>query len=64
MTLKRKTVILLSKDDIIEAWGSLKKACVAHPEIKYNTITKFALPCEFKGWTIERVAFNPESNED
>jgi len=57
--LKRKSVIILIDDDRkIECWGSLKKACDAHPELVYNTITKFKMPVYSKGWAINRVKFN------
>ena len=57
--LKRKNVVILvNENKNMECWGSLKLACVAHPELVYNTLTKFKLPLFVKGWEISRVPFN------
>ena len=58
MTLIRKNVTVLIKGDHIECWGSLKKACIAHPELVYNTLTKMKMPLDHKGFKIFRVPFN------
>ena len=58
-TIKRKNVVILVNEKReMECWGSLKLACKAHPELVYNTLTKFKLPVFVKGWGISRVPFN------
>tara|TARA_R110002167_G_scaffold110087_4_gene280362 strand:- start:22222 stop:22455 length:234 start_codon:yes stop_codon:yes gene_type:complete len=63
-TLTRKNVVILISEDHtkMECWGSLKLACVAHPELVYNTLTKYSLPLVAKGWAISRVPFNKSKN--
>lgn len=61
--LKRKNVVILvNEENKMECWGSLKLACVAHPELVYNTLTKFKLPLFVKGWGISRVPFNKKND--
>jgi hypothetical protein len=56
-TMDRQTIIIiLSPGKDPEAWGNLKKACIAKG-LSYNSISKKALPFEIQGLTIYRVPF-------
>ena len=58
-TIERKAVIVLEKcPDQIEVWGSLTRACKAHPEFNYSKISRVKLPYTYQGWTFKRVPFN------
>lgn len=62
--LKRKNVVILVNEKReMECWGSLKLACEAHPELVYNTLTKYRLPVFVKGWGISRISFNKKHDD-
>jgi hypothetical protein len=55
--MHRKTVILITKEDQREVWGSLTRACKERGW-SYHTVSRKKLPNEFKGWRIDRLPFN------
>jgi hypothetical protein len=61
--MQRQTVIVLEKcPNIVECFGSLKRACKEHPELVYNTIKAKKFPFSYKDYVFHRVQFNEVSN--
>lgn len=55
--MQRQSIIVITKGDLIETWGSLKKACNAR-KWKYSTLGQRKLPTEHEGYKIHRTLFN------
>lgn len=56
--MQRQNIIVLEKcPDIVEAFGSLKKACEVHG-FKYNTLSRKKFPFNHDGWIFHKVKFN------
>jgi len=53
-----KNVIIVKKDEQLEAWGSLTDACKNHPEMQYHTIKSKKYPFEHKGFKLIKLKYN------
>ena len=58
-TLERKSVVLLTKGDTVEAFGSFTKLCKRRG-LPYSYLKARKFPFEYKGSKFEKVAFNPD----
>lgn len=54
--MQRQSIIVLINGEQVEAWGSVKEACLMHGW-SYSTIVQKKLPTEWKGWKIYRCPF-------
>lgn len=61
--MQRQNIVILQREDmnafeyVLEAWGSLKRACNAHPDFQYHSIKMKKFPFEHKGWIFRKVPF-------
>lgn len=53
-----KFVILITKGNKKETWGSLTKIVKEHPEIHYNSIKNNKFPFLYAGWKFEKIKHN------
>lgn len=53
-----KEILVMTRMDKKETWGSLTKACRSHTEFKYHTIKKLKYPFRHKGWLFEKIKHN------
>jgi hypothetical protein len=52
-----KNVIIISKGDELEAWGSLTKICREHKDFSYHNIKSMPFPFEYLGWKFQKVQY-------
>lgn len=51
-----KSIIILSKDNVFEAWGSITEVCKAH-KYSYSYLKGKKFPFTYKGVRFEKVPF-------
>jgi len=53
--MKRDNIIVLTKDEITETWGSLTECCREHTEFPYHSLKTKKFPFNWEGWTFTKV---------
>ena len=60
--MNRQNIIVLTKEDFTEAWGSLTECCKAHG-FPYHSLKAKKYPFEHEGWHFKKVSFRALANE-
>lgn len=60
--MNRQNIIVLTKEDFTEAWGSLTECCKAH-NFPYHSLKAKKYPFEHEGWHFKKVSFRALANE-
>lgn len=55
--MERVNIIILTKGDQVETWGSLTDLCDNHESFSYHYLKKKKFPFYYKGFRFERVPF-------
>lgn len=68
--MQRDNIIIIQKDGVTEAWGSLTDMCGVdmpggkiirngrnHQEFSYNTLKSWKYPYTYKGWRFIKIPF-------
>ena len=55
--MKRQRVLVITKGDDIEVWGSLTEACEHHPPFVYAYVKNLTPPFTYKGCEFRRVDY-------
>lgn len=54
--MERRHIIVLSKGDQVETWGSLKEICDVHG-LPYHTLKSKKFPFAFNGFTFQKTEY-------
>lgn len=57
--MSNKTIIVLTKGESLETWGSLSEICRVK-DWSYNYLKKKKFPFEYKGWKFRKRDFRKE----
>lgn len=60
--MDRENIIVLTKGELCEAWGSLTECCKAH-DFPYHSLKAKKYPFEYEGWHFKKVSFRALANE-
>jgi hypothetical protein len=60
--MNRQNIIVLIKENLTEAWGSLTECCNAH-RFPYHSLKAKKYPFEYEGWHFKKVSFRALANE-
>ena len=52
-----QNVIVLTKGDEVEVWGTMVDVCKAHPEFSYYTLRNKKFPFTYKGVKFRKVVY-------
>jgi hypothetical protein len=58
---QRKNIIVLTRGDEIETWGSLAELCRYHPDFSYYYLKRQEYPFNYKGVLFRRVPFRQQN---
>jgi hypothetical protein len=60
--MNRIKIIVLTKGNLTETWGSLTECCTAH-KFDYRRLQGYIYPFDYEGWHFVKVPFRALANE-
>lgn len=58
-----KAVIVITKGEKTESWGSLTELCKNHKEFSYNYLKRQKFPFTYKGYEFKKVPYRTKTIE-